>query len=139
MTLTKFRKNAPVLNPFFDNLFESDFFDHRPTGKLPSANIKEKEDRFEVDLAVPGFEKEDINIELHDNVLTISSEKSDEKEEKDTHYSRREFSFAAFTRSFRLPDNVNENDIKAKVKNGVLSVHIPKAQEMKKAKSIEIA
>ena len=139
MTLTKFRKNAPVLNPFFDNFFESDFFDNRNNGNLPSANIKEKEDQFEVELAIPGFDKDDVNIELNDNVLTVSSEKSDQSEEKDAHYSRREFQYSAFTRSFRLPDNVNEDDIKAKFNNGVLSVAIPKMKELKKSKSIKIS
>lgn len=140
MTLTKFKKQVPMRNPFFDNFFESDFFDNRPTaGNLPSANVKELEDRFEVELAVPGFDKKEVNIELNDNVLTISSERSDENEEKDGHYSRREFQYSSFSRSFRLPDNVREDDIKAKFNNGVLLVEIPKNQELKKRKSIKIS
>lgn len=139
MTLTKFRKNAPVLNPFFDNFFDSEFFDTRSGGSAPLANIKEREDQFEVELAVPGFDKNDIQIDLNDGLLTISSEKTSENEDKDTHYSRREFQYASFTRSFRLPDNVNEDDIQAKFNNGVLEVHIPKAKELKKSKSIEIS
>lgn len=139
MTLTKFRKNAPVFSPFFDNFFDSEFFDARTNGNVPSANIKEKEDRFEVELAVPGFDKNEIKIDLNDGLLTISSEKTSENEEKDTHYSRREFQYASFSRSFRLPDNVKEDDIEAKFNNGVLEVHIPKAKELKKSKSIEIS
>ena len=139
MTLTKFRKNSPVFSPLFDNFFDSEFFDARTNGNVPSANIKEKEDRFEVELAIPGFDKKDVHIELNDGLLTISSEKSSEDEEKDAHYSRREFQYASFTRSFRLPDNVNVDDIQAKFNNGVLEVHIPKAKELKKSKSIEIS
>jgi HSP20 family protein len=139
MTLTKFRKNSPVFSPFLDNFFESDFFDNRSAGNLPSANIKEKDDRFEIELAIPGFDKSDVKIELNDGLLTISSEKKDEKEEKDGHYSRREFQYSAFSRSFRLPENVKDEDIKAQFKNGVLLVDIPKAQEIKKVKSIEIS
>lgn len=139
MTLTKFKRNAPARNPFFDNFFESDFFDNTQSGKSPSANIKELGDRFEVELAIPGLEKEDLNIELNDNLLTISSEKTNEHEEKDAHYSRREFHFASFTRSFRLPENIRDEDIKATVKNGVLSVEIPKGVDQKKKKSISIS
>lgn len=138
MTLTKFKRNVPVRNPFFDNFFESDFFDTPQSGNLPSANIKELDDKFEVELAIPGLAKEDLNIELNDNLLTISSEKTDEHEEKDVHYSRREFHYSSFTRSFRLPENVRDEDIKATVKNGVLLVEIPKDVERKKKKSISI-
>lgn len=140
MTLTKFKKQVPMRNPFFDNFFENDFFDKLPTnGNLPSANVKELEDRFEVELAIPGFDKKEVSIELNDSVLTISSERSDEHEEKEGHYSRREFQYSSFSRSFRLPDNVKEDDINAKFKNGVLLVEIPKNQELKKRKSIKIS
>lgn len=139
MTLTKFRKSAPVFSPFFDSLLDSDFFDNRMQRDLPSTNIKELDDRFEVELAVPGFDKDDVNIELNDGLLTISSEKSEEKEDKDARYSRREFFYQSFKRSFRMPDNVNEENIKAQVKNGILKVEIPKRNEEKKAKTIQIS
>lgn len=141
MTLTKFRKNPPVFSPLFDNFFENDFFDGNGGGNLPSANIKEVNDRYEVELAIPGFDKNDLNIELNDGLLTISSEKTKEHkdEDKEAHYSRREFQYSSFTRSFRLPDKVKEDDIKAQVNNGILTVQIPKAEEMKKRKSIQIS
>lgn len=139
MTLTRFKHNVPSRNPFFDNFFESDFFDTPQSGNWPSANIKELDNRFEVELAIPGLSKEDLNIELNDNLLTVSSEKSNEHEEKDTHYSRREFHYASFTRSFRLPENVADEDIKASVENGVLLVEIPKVEERKKKKMISIS
>ncbi|TVR37978.1 MAG: Hsp20/alpha crystallin family protein [Cryomorphaceae bacterium] len=139
MTLTKFRKNPPVFSPFFDSLFDSDFFDNRMQRDIPSANIKELDDRFEVELAVPGFDKDDVNIELNAGLLTISSEKSEEKEDKDARYSRREFYYQSFKRSFRMPDNVNEEDIKAQVKNGILKVDIPKRTEEKRTKTIQIS
>lgn len=140
MTLTKFRKNQPVFSPLFDNFFDSDFFGNGGSN-LPSANIKELEDRFEVELAVPGFDKNEINIELNDGLLTISSEKSKEhsEEDKKAHYSRREFQYASFTRSFRLPDNVKEEEINAQVNNGVLCVKIPKDGEQKRRKTIQIS
>lgn len=138
MTLTKFKKKQPVFSPFFENIFDSDFFDIRPTGNFPSANVKEKEDRFEVELAIPGFDKNDVKVELNDGLLTISSEKEEENEAKDGRYSRREFNYASFSRSFRLPDNIHEDHIEANFKNGVLVVEIPKAQEVKKVKAIEI-
>lgn len=141
MTLTKFRKSPAVFSPLFDNFFENEFFNGNGASNLPSANIKELEGRFEVELAIPGFDKKDINIELNDRLLTISSEKSEEHNEEDekAQYSRREFQYSSFTRSFRLPEKVREDDIKAQVNNGVLSVIIPKAEELKKRKSIEIS
>ncbi len=140
MALTKFRKNPPVFSPFFDNFFDNDFFGNVGTN-LPSANIKELDDRFEVELAVPGFDKDDIKIELNDGLLTISSEKSQEHSEadKETHYSRREFHYSSFSRSFRLPDLINEGEINAQVSKGVLCVKIPKDGAQKRRKTIDIS
>lgn len=139
MTLTKFKKNAPVFSPFFDSFFDTEFFDTHSGNDLPSTNIKETDDHFEVELAVPGFDKKDVNVELNDGLLTISSEKAENKQDENARYSRREFRYQSFQRSFRLPENVQSDDIKAKVSNGILSVVIPKAKEQNKKKLIEIS
>jgi HSP20 family protein len=139
MSLVRFKKNNAVLNPFFDDIFGSEWLDNRPGFNTPSANVKETENKFEIELAVPGFEKSEVKVELNDKVLTISSEREEKNEEKDEKFSRREFKYSSFSRSFRLPENVQESEIKANFKNGVLSIEIPKAIEVKKVKSIEIS
>ena len=105
-------------------------------------NISENESGFQLDLAVPGMKKDDFKIELDNNILTISAEVKNEKEETNENgYSRREFSTSSFSRSFTLPENkVSENSIKANYENGVLSVSLPKKEEAKPkaAKMIEI-
>ena len=119
----------------FDRFFSNDVFnrDYSETNTtLPSVNIKETEDKFGVEVAVPGFNKKDFNIELNNNELTISSEKEEKHEDKvGERYTRREFSYQSFKRSFTLPDSVDGEKISAKYTNGVLHVDIPKREEAK--------
>lgn len=98
---------------------------------VPAVNIKESETEFAVELAAPGKKKEDFNIEVDDNVLTISAEAKNEREEKDEkgRYTRREFSYSSFKRAFTLPETVNEADIKASYEDGVLYITLPKREE----------
>jgi HSP20 family protein len=141
MIPTRFaNQDLSLLDRFFSNdVFNRDYSETNTT--LPSVNIKETEDKFGVEVAVPGFEKEDFNIELNNNELTISSEKKDKHEDKeDERYTRREFSYQSFRRSFTLPDTVDGEKISAKYTNGVLHVDIPKREEAKPkpARLIEI-
>ena len=108
------------------------------TINIPAANIIENKDHYEVNLAAPGMKKEDFNIDVEGNVLTISAEKEEKKEEKDERYSRKEFSYASFTRSFTLPDWVIKDKIYASYENGLLKVNLPKAEEAKKLSSKHI-
>lgn len=98
---------------------------------IPAVNIKETETGFTIELASPGLKKEDFNIEIDENVLTISSEKKLESESQNESgkYTRKEFSFSSFKRSFNLPETVKEDDIKANYENGVLYVMLPKKDE----------
>jgi HSP20 family protein len=100
---------------------------------LPAVNIKETEDNFEVEMAAPGFNKDDFKIELDGNILTISVEKEQEDEQKEgERYTRREFRYQTFSRSFQLPkDVVDEDKIEAKYENGVLRLVIPKKEQAK--------
>lgn len=127
----------------FDRLFNNDMFsrDFSETNTtLPSVNIKENEDKFGVEVAVPGFSKNDFNIELNNNELTISSEKKEENEEKEgERYTRREFSYQSFRRSFTLPNTVDGDKISAQYKAGVLHVDIPKREEAKPKPPKQIA
>lgn len=137
MTQLAKRRNGNGLFPFLGNdfmtnrffipdLFNDDFLDTNMT--LPAANIVETNNHFRVDLSVPGMRSEDFKIALEDNILTISSEKEEEKIEEGKDYKRREFSCNRFSRSFTLPDNADENNIKAKYDNGVLQIIIPKKE-----------
>ncbi|MDY0076235.1 MAG: Hsp20/alpha crystallin family protein [Bacteroidales bacterium] len=108
---------------------------------MPAVNISENEDGFVLDLAAPGMQKSDFKINLDNNVLSISSEKQDENEEKSEKYSRREFCYSSFSRSFTLPKSINYDKIKADYKDGVLKVNLPKREDAKVAlnRQIEIA
>ncbi|MDX1684291.1 MAG: Hsp20 family protein [Saprospiraceae bacterium] len=110
---------------------------------LPSVNIRENADAFMVEMAAPGMKKDDFHIELDNNVLTISSEISHEEEDEENgRYTRREYSYQSFQRSFNLNDQiVDDAGIKAEYKDGILRVHLPKKEEAKKkpAKKIRIS
>lgn|SRR5690554_2871909 len=124
---------------WFPSIFEDLFNDSRLANvahfgsTLPAVNIKETENGFTVEVAVPGKSKDDFQIELNEDVLTISSEDKSEKEEttNDGRYTRREFSYASFRRSFHLPDSVAQDKIEAKYNNGVLQILVPKKEEVK--------
>jgi HSP20 family protein len=96
---------------------------------FPAVNIRENERDFEVEIAVPGKKKEDFNIEVDNNVLTVSLEYKKEEEIKEDNYTRREFSFNSFKRAFTLPETVNEEKINASYTNGILRFTLPKKEE----------
>lgn len=110
---------------------------------IPAVNVKENDTSFELELAVPGKAKDDFNIEIDRNVLTISSEFKNENEEMDDEgrYTLKEFSYSSFRRSFTLPETVNSENINASYENGVLNVTLPKKEEAlpKPKRLIEIA
>lgn len=143
MTLSRISNSYPSL---FDQLFDTDLFDwsnrnfSETNTTLPSVNIKENADGFNVEMAVPGFSKNDFKIELNHNVLTISSEKKVENETKEgERFTRREYSYQSFSRSFTLPDSANGDMISAKYDNGILDVEIPKREESKPKPKRQIA
>ncbi|MCP9756597.1 Hsp20/alpha crystallin family protein [Lacihabitans sp. CCS-44] len=98
---------------------------------VPSANIKETEDNFGIELVVPGFKKEAFKVEVHERNLTISAGEKTESEEKTETFLRKEYSFGSFTRSFRLPNTVDSDNIEASYEDGVLHLTIPKKEEAK--------
>ena len=130
----------PSIPSFFDDFLTRDVWNLGDTDmvsrgeSMPAVNISENENEYEVEVAAPGMKKGDFKIELDNNVLTISSEKEQQEEDKDEkgNYCRREFRFASFRRSFTLPEGkVNVDTIKAKYEDGVLHVHLPKRDEVK--------
>ncbi|NOY96234.1 MAG: Hsp20/alpha crystallin family protein [Chlorobi bacterium] len=135
MTLARFSNQFPSL---FNRFFEDDLFDwsnrnfSSTNTTLPSVNIRENPEGFEVEMAAPGLEKSDFKIELNNDVLTISSEKKVEDETKEgEQFTKREFSYQSFSRSFTLPVTANNEKISAKYENGILTVSIPKKEEAK--------
>lgn len=138
MTLIKRTQNVPAWPGIFNEFFDRDWMDwtnrnfSNTNTTLPAVNIKESADRFEVEMAAPGFEKGDFKIELNKDVLTISSEKKVEKETKDDQqFTRREFSYQSFCRSFSLPESTDRDNISARYDNGILKVEIPKMDHAK--------
>ncbi|HEY9005769.1 MAG TPA: Hsp20/alpha crystallin family protein [Ohtaekwangia sp.] len=117
--------NGSWLSNFFDNdrFFDSDLLKKQ---SLPAVNVKENEKSFDIEVAAPGLNKKDFSITAENGVLTISSEKEEEREEKEKDYTRKEFSYSAFSRSFALPENANEDDIKANYEDGILKLSIAK-------------
>ena len=148
MTLVKFNRPGKSFSFVEDFLNEmpklfNDDFPANGSNFVP-VNIKETKDVFEVEMAAPGMKKDDFKVELDGNMLTISSERSEEHEENngDEKFSRREFSYQSFQRSFSLPkDVVDDNKIEAHYEDGVLKLIIPKKEEAKQKprRKIEIA
>jgi len=100
--------------------------------KIPAVNVTDNKDNYVVCLAAPGMRKEDFAIEMDGNMLTISSEKEESKEEKETKYTRKEYNYSSFSRSFTLPEDVNKEKIDAKYENGELKLVLPKMEVTKK-------
>ncbi|WKD86709.1 Spore protein SP21 [Polaribacter huanghezhanensis] len=128
------RTDAPFVPTLFNDLFRdwstTNFSETNTT--LPAVNIKETQDEFIVDVAVPGMEKKDFKIDLDNDVLTISSEKTVTNEESKENYTRKEYSYRSFKRSFTLPQGiVNRDKIEAVYKSGELKITIPKLEEAK--------
>ena len=149
MNLVKKNGNKfPVLSPMFDDFFGRELFNWGNNNysstrtTMPSVNIRETNDNYEVEVAAPGMDKADFKITLDDNLLTISSFKEQSNEETKDRYTRREFSYQSFRRSFELPKEVvDEDKISARYENGLLHLSIPKKEEVKQKtpKLIEIA
>jgi HSP20 family protein len=136
--LARRNESLPAFTRLFGDLFDREMFDWNnfnysdTNTTLPAVNIKDTPEHFVVEVAVPGMDKKDFKINLKDNVLTISSERKEEEEKKEGNYTRREYSYQSFSRSFTLPDNIVDSDkISAKYENGELLITIPKREEAK--------
>ena len=136
MTLVKFgngQKNYPV-NPFFNDVFDSilndTFIGDKLISRVPAVNIAENENEFHIELAAPGLKKEDFKINLDKNVLNVSADKKVENVEG-TKFSKREYNYTSFTRSFTLPETVDHSKINAEYTDGVLKLTVAKREEAK--------
>lgn len=127
MTLVK-RNNNVFFPSVLDEFFKPDWVGASNIS-VPPVNIRETDTSYEVELSAPGKSKEDFNIDVDQNVLTISSEFKTENKSEEGKYTRREFSFSSFRRSFTLPETVNDENITARYENGILSLTLPKKEE----------
>lgn len=136
----------PSLSSWFDDFsigdFPSLFSSNFNTGiSVPKVNIKEEADAFIVEMAVPGLKKSDFNINLDNNTLSISAELKENNEHTDKGYTRREFGYSSFKRIFSLPETVEDSEINASYKDGILNIHLPKKEEAKQkpARTIKVS
>ena len=130
-------------HPFFVNRMDDmmkDIFNQDATcsGNFPAVNIQEDDKQFVIEMAAPGLKKEDFKINLEDHVLAISKEAEEKKEEVKENYTRREFVYNSFSRSFRLPKTILENKIKADYQDGVLKIALPKDAKAKLTREISV-
>jgi len=145
MTLVKFspeKKNSALL-PGFNDIFESvigdTFFSDRRITSVPAVNISESAEAYQIDLAAPGLKKEDFRVSVERDTLSITSQSSEKNSAEGKTYNRREYSFAAFTRSFTLPESADAERIQASYTDGVLMLVLPKKEEAKAvSRQIEI-
>lgn len=128
-TLVKTNGN-PSLRSMMEDFWNTDRFFTKPLFAdefLPAVNIRETKNHYKLDVSAPGFKKDDFKITAGDGVLTISAETSNEKNEEKENYTRKEFSSSSFTRTFNLPDNVEEDHINANYRDGLLEIEVKKS------------
>ena len=141
MAIINFKNRSLSPTSWFDDFFNDDFFLVPSQGKstVPATNIEETDNSFKLEMAIPGMNKEDINVEVENGMLTVSAEKEDTTEESEKNYTRKEYSYSSFKRSFTLPDNVSDT-VTANYKNGVLHITLPKKEiEVSTAKRVKVA
>jgi len=136
MTLVK--RNGSLFPSLWNSFFDDEWFGDNPNiaqagTSVPAVNIKDTVDNYELEMAAPGMKRDDFHVDLDNNLLTISAEVKSENSDKDKdgNYSRMEFSYSSFSRSFTLPDTVQAEKIAAKYKDGVLRIVLPKKEEAK--------
>jgi HSP20 family protein len=144
MTLVKFNNNLsntlmPGFNDVFDSILNDTFFNDRMTSRVPAVNISESEHQYHVELAAPGLKKEDFKLNLDRNQLSVTVEVSSDNQESQKTYSKREYIYSSFVRSFTLPESADPNQIEASYTDGILAIDITKREEAKIVrKQIEI-
>ena len=135
MSLVKFnnrtRNTAPYFNNVFDSLFSDALNKNYGVNRMPHVNILETENGYKIELAAPGLNKEDFKIELKKDNLSVWTEKKSEQTEEQKEYTRKEFEYLSFARSFVLPESVDAEKISAEYVNGILNITIGKKEKVK--------
>lgn len=129
--LTKFRENSfPTIGNIFENFFNESFFndDFIGNNSYPKSNIKESKNSFLIELSIPGFNKDDIELNIDNDILSIKSSIENVINNKDENVLYKEFSYNSFERTFKIPENVNKDKINAKFDLGLLKITLPKKE-----------
>lgn len=128
-------KRGEMFPSVFDDFFRpwNDWFGNERTMTVPAVNVSENKDDYQISVAAPGLKKNDFNIDVEGNMLKISCEKEESREEKEERYSRTEYNYSCFSRTFTLPEEVMKDNIEAVYEDGVLRLTLPKNEQSKKA------
>jgi len=138
------RINRSYVPAYWDDFFNDSFFNQlnngNGKGSGPAVNIMEDEKGYTIEVAAPGIARKEFNIEVDNDVLTISTELKESKDEKKQNFLRREFNYRSFKRSFELPETIDQGEIKASHDSGILTLTLPKKEELvqKAARQIEV-
>jgi len=134
MSTNALRKSREVFPSFFDDFFKpwNTWLGNERTMTVPAVNVVEDKEDYKISVAAPGLKKNDFNIDVEGNILTISCEKEYSKEEKNEHYTRTEYNYSSFSRSFTLPEEVIKDKIEAVYEDGVLRLTLPKTEQARK-------
>ncbi len=132
----------PLFGSFFSDFFDNDNLQAMGFNRMssPAVNVKETDKEYMLEVSAPGIPKENISVDVENNMLVIAGEHKQENNEEKDNYTRREFRQSSFKRSFMLPENVNAENIKARCNNGIISISLPKVnqQKLEKRKQIKI-
>ena len=132
LPMMKTRSYVPsFVNSFFNDDFLPNFYTEERNAHVPSVNVIENKDDFKIEVAAPGLKKDDFKVDVHNNILKISSEKEYKNEEDGEKFIKREFCYDSFSRTFKLSNSIDSEKIKASYTNGVLELTIPKKEEAK--------
>ena len=135
MTLVNFKNRTRNTAPYFNNVFDSLFSDaltkNKMVEKSPNVNISEDESAYVIDIAAPGLKKEDFQINLKKDTLSVWAEVKLEETEIAKDFTRKEFDYSSFARSFNLPDTADGDKITAEYKDGILNINIGKKDNAK--------
>lgn len=139
--ITRYNK---CYTPAYRDDFFNDVVSRRYYGSgyasTPAVNIIEEENEYKIDVAAAGMKKSDFMIKIENDILTLSAERKEEEKQEKDQYTRREFNFTSFSRSFKLDEAIDQDSVSAEYSEGILSIRLPKKEEALKPgpKSIEI-
>ena len=137
----RYNSQRVLVDELFNNVFRNDFHDTdyvKNCRNNPATNVFETEDSFKIEVMLPGYNREDVQMNIHKNILTIKVDKKEEEKNEEFKYARREFDIYNFERQYHIPKTVNEEKISARFENGILVISLPKKEEALEKEPVEI-
>lgn len=139
----RYNVNRNLVDDLFSSFLKNDYHEnyHRNCSSQPATNVFETENEFKIEMMLPGFKKEKVQINVQKNVLTVKVEKESKEEQKpeEFKYAHREFGSFNFEKQFKLPETVNSENIKAVFEHGILNLTLPKREEVLEKSPVEIS